>query len=407
MYQLSLENVQTLTNILQKDILESSALLNSSLFEQMGIKVLTGIEYQQSVLQFHRKGGTSRQYKAGSKISSTIGALEERKLEVTLDWNRYEDNIQNYREKEPFSVLGTNSTYNAPNSEFQIRQIGKSFAEDIMSNLVWGKKSLGVENPLGLFDGLNVQIDREVQAGKARVIELSPFVDQPEGQAGENWSEFVKFVNGLHPKMRRHEKVLIYCSPETHMRIVDGYLKTYTGLQTPNAADPSFRFLGMPNIQLIPHVIWGEGDRLIATLPENFEFGVDTLNDWNSVKVDHAESDFNVIIYQIQSAQGTRIAQTGPEFLAVSSGTNQALDDMSGDYQKAAITVKVTGGNPGSCKVAPQKADYAPGEKVTLTVTPGSGKKFLKWSDNVTINPRTIVATGAPEVYEAICDNEG
>ena len=253
-HTLSLANVQTLSNILEKDVLESAALLNSDLFEKLHIKVLTGIEYQQSVLVFHRRGGTSRRYKAGSTIKSELGAMEERKLTVELCWNRYFDNIQNYREKEPFSVLGTNQTYNAPNSEFMIRNIGKSFSEDILANMVFGKKSLGEDSPLGLFDGFDTQLNREVQLGKVRVIETDPLTDQPEGQAADNWDAFVKFYDGLHPKMLAKDLIIVYCSPKARRQIIDGYLMKYTGLQTPAAADKDFRFVGMPNVELVAKV---------------------------------------------------------------------------------------------------------------------------------------------------------
>lgn len=398
---LSLRDVQHMTDILAPDILESAALLNSTMFNDLYIRVLAGTEFRRSQLVFNRKGGTTRRYEAGKTIESKLGTIEERKLEVSLSWNRYLDNIQNYREKEPWSVLGTNGTYNAPNSEFAIRNIGKSFSEDILSNLFFGKKALGTDSPLGLFDGYSTQIDAEITRGKVKAITLDPFTDQPEADNSENYDIFCGFIAKLSPKLKRQEKVIVYCSDRVRMLIIDGYLKKYIGLQTPNAADKDFRFIGMPNVELVSHPIIGDGDRLIATVPFNFEYGVDTLNDMATVAVDHDPNDFNVLIYQIQSAQGVRILRVSEDAFAVSNGSAKALEGLNGDYQKDTITI-LADSTKGTVQISPQKESYTEGESITLTPQAESGFHFVKWSDNVTVNPRTVIFSGFPETYEAV-----
>ena len=403
---LSLKDVQHLTDILAPDILESAALLNTTVFNDLYIRVLTGIEYRQSQLIFNRKGGTSRRYVPGKTIESKLGSMDERKLEVQLSWNRYLDNIQNYREKEPWSVLGTNGNYVAPNSEFAIRNIGTSFSEDIMSNLVFGKKSLGDDSPLALFDGYDTHISREMQMGKVSPIEIDPFVDQPTGDSSENYDNFCVFYDKLSPKLKRKEKVIIYCSDRVRMLIIDGYLKRYTGLQTPNAANKDFRFIGKPNVELVSHPILGEGDRLIATVPFNFEYGVDTLNDMASVAVDHDQNDFNVLIYQIQSAQGVRIVRISSDYFAISNGSSIAIEGLNGDYQKDTLSL-MADKTMGTLAASPSKPEYTEGETITLTATPKSGFKFVKWNDNITVNPRTVIYSGYPETYEGLFVADG
>lgn len=402
---LSLRDVQHMTDILAPDILESAALLNSTMFNDLYIRVLAGTEFRRSQLVFNRKGGTTRRYEAGKTIESKLGTIEERKLEVSLSWNRYLDNIQNYREKEPWSVLGTNGTYNAPNSEFAVRNIGKSFSEDILSNLFFGKKALGTDSPLGLFDGYSTQIDAEITRGKVKAITLDPFTDQPEADNSENYDIFCGFIAKLSPKLKRQEKVIVYCSDRVRMLIIDGYLKKYIGLQTPNAADKDFRFIGMPNVELVSHPIIGDGDRLIATVPFNFEYGVDTLNDMATVAVDHDPNDFNVLIYQIQSAQGVRILRVSEDAFAVSNGSAKALEGLNGDYQKDTITILVDS-TKGNVQISPQKESYTEGESITLTPQAESGFHFVKWSDNVTVNPRTVIFSGFPETYEAVFEED-
>lgn len=408
---LSLEEVQHLTDVLAPDIITSPVLLNADIFAELGIKVLTGVEYRNSIMVFNRKGGTARAYKAGNKINSSLGYMEERKLEVHLSWNRYPDNIQNYREKEPFSVLGTNGTYEAPNSEFAIREIGKAYSEDVMSNLFFGNRALGDDNALGLYDGFNTLINVEMNAGKIaesyfNYKEIDPIVEQTAGDEAENFRIFQDFYNSWHPRLKAAPLVNVLCSPETKMLIVDGYLQKYTGMQSPDAATDSFRFLGMPNVKLVANPIVGKGARMIATVPGNLEFGCDTLNDWNKVFVQRNYDDANEIVYQVQSAQGCRIRQITGDKLCVSSGTNTPLDALNGDYQNDSISLKFDPEVFTSVTKSPDKTNYAAGETVTLTATPKEGKVFKKWSDNVTINPRTIVTGGIPITLEAIGGDE-
>lgn len=408
---LSLEEVQHLTDVLAPDIITSPVLLNADIFAELGIKVLTGVEYRNSIMVFNRKGGTARAYKAGNKINSSLGYMEERKLEVHLSWDRYPDNIQNYREKEPFSVLGTNGTYEAPNSEFAIREIGKAYSENVMSNLFFGNRALGDDNALGLYDGFNTLINVEMNAGKIAASYfnykvIDPIVEQTAGDEAENFRIFQDFYNSWHPRLKAAPLVNVLCSPETKMLIVDGYLQKYTGMQSPDAATDSFRFLGMPNVKLVAHPIVGKGGRMIATVPGNLEFGCDTLNDWNKVFVQRNYDDANEIVYQVQSAQGCRIRQITGDKLCVSSGTNTPLDALNGDYQNDSISLKFDPEVFTSVTKSPDKTNYAAGETVTLTATPKEGKVFKKWSDNVTINPRTIVTGGIPITLEAIGDDE-
>lgn len=408
---LSLQEVQTLTNVLAPDIIASPVLLNADIFAELGIKVLTGVEYQNSIMVFNRKGGTARAYKAGNRINSSLGYMEERKLEVYLSWNRYPDNIQNYREKEPFSVLGTNGTFVAPNAEFAIREIGKAYSEDVLSNLFFGNRALGDDNALGLYDGFNTLIDKEMNAGKIAEAyfnfkEIDPIIEQPDGNESENFKIFQNFYNGWHPRLKSAPLVFVICSPETKALIVDGYLQKYTGMQSPDAATDSFRFLGMPNVKLVANSIVGKGDRLVATVPENLEYGCDTLNDWNKVFVQNNYEDANELVFQVQSAQGCRIRQISGDKFCVSSGTNTPLEALNGDYQNDSISLVFNKEEFTSVTKSPDQKNYAAGTTVTLTATPKAGKKFKKWSDNVTVNPRTIVTDGAPITLEAIAEDE-
>lgn len=408
-YALNLEQVQTLTKTLEPDILESAALVNNRIFEDLKINVLTDIESVNAVMVFNRHTGTTRKYKAGKVIANNVGFMEERPLKVTLAVNRHLDNIQNYREKEPFSVLGTNVTYKAPNSEWMIRQIGIIHSGDILNCLFHGDESLGEDSPLGIYDGFFAKIRQDINAGKISTahmnyVELDPIGTTPDGSAEDNYNTFINFYNSLDPKLQAAEVVYVYCSLETKMHIVNGYLKSYVGMQTPDANKPGFRFLGAPNVELVAHPVIGKGDCLIATVPYNFEYGTDMRPgpEGGSVNVGNSQDDFNILIYQIQTAQGVRIRQISSDKFCISNGKNKPVTTMGGEYQKESLTVTSNDETLGKVTVSPQKDTYEVDDKVTLTATAESTGEFVKWSDGATVNPRVISFSGTPEVYQAI-----
>lgn len=411
-HSLSLADVTMLTNILAPDILESPAFINADIFERLRIKVLSGTEFQRTQMIFRRKGGAARQYKEGSLSKQALGYMEQRKLEVTLSAALYQENLQNFREKEPFSILGSNGTYNAPVSEFIIRNVGKQYAGDVLNNIAFGKKSLGTESPMGLYDGIWTLADNEIAAGKIskalmNYVEIQPFTDSSSNAASENYEEFVRFVESWHPALRNAEQVVVYCSPETKRRIVTSYMKTFTGFQSPSAGTNSFRFFDMPNIELVSHAAFGRGSRLLATVPENIEFGLDTLNDMARVSVSHEPTDQNILYFQVQSAQGMRILDTaGPKF-CVSNQVNTQIEELNGDYQKNSVTVSSNDKTLGTVSIDNEKPEYALGESLSMTATPTSTGQFVKWSDGATVNPRTIVFSGSPETYQAIFEAKG
>lgn len=405
---LSLEQVQTITREVQADILESASLVNDTVFEDLKINVIRNLENVNSLMIFDRKVGTSRRYQAGKPLNSKIGFMHERELKVVLGWNRYTENIQNFREKAPFSILGSNETYafSTTQTAFLLRNMATVYAQDVASNLFFGKESLDENDSYGMYDGYFAQITKDINAGRISVEnknyqELDPITgDDPV----EDYDTYVKFYQGLDPRMKMLPEIMIYCSETTRTRIVQGYLQKYQGLQSVDAMNPGFKFLDTPKARLVSHSVLGEGDCLIATVPYNFDFGSDmtgfVFNTFIDVNKD--QNDSNVLIFQIQSAQGTRIRQISSDKFCVSSGKNTPFAVLGGEYTKNTLTVGVNDTTMGKVSHTPEQEEYNEGDKVTMTATANEGYEFVKWSDNATINPRTIVFGGFPETYEAI-----
>lgn len=412
LYTLSEENVSHIKDILAPDIIESPVLDNMAVFNKLRIKVIEDIEYAQTQIIFRRKGGEARRYKQGATLESTLGYMDESKLVMNQIWSHYYQNLQNFREKQSFSILGSNGTYNAPVSEFILRQIAKQFAGDNLNCLFFGNSKLGEDSPLGLYDGYWTIINNLINFGKisskeGNLVACDPINDGPETQDGENFDAFVEWVEGWHPLLRNAEEVIVYMSPKQKRLITHSYMRKFTGLQTTSAGDDSFTFVGMENIHIVTDGIIGKGGRMIATVPENLQFGLDRTSDWNAVHMTHNPHDMNVLIFQVQSTVGARILDIAPSKFCVSDGTIEQVEQLNGDYQKNTLTVTSNNEEWGKVKLSPQKDVYDAGETVNLTATAESNYKFVKWSDGATISPRDIVYSGFPTALQAIFEKTG
>lgn len=402
-YALNEEHVKELTNIIAPDIIESPVVNNLEKFNSLYIHLIEDTEYERTQYIFRRKGGEARRYKPGSTLKSTLGFMEENKLICYQAWARYTENIQKFREKHPFSILGANSTYDAPVSEFLIRNVGKQYAGDVLNNLFFG--DIEKDDALGLYNGYWTIINGLINKGviseqKMNLVKCEP-MDDSEQEEGENYDIFVRWTEKWHPMLRSAESVVVYMSPERKRQIIHSYFRKFTGLQSQQGGSDSFRLLDMPNIELKADAIIGKGDRMIATVPNNLEFGLDQTNDWNAVRVDHDQNDFNVLIFQIQSTQGTRILDTSATKFAVSDGTITQIFQLNGDYQKNSITAVANDASMGKVVLNPAKEEYTQGETVQLTPTPEGGYEFKHWENGSTDNPRSIVFDGTPMTFVA------
>lgn len=408
--KIGLAKVQEVKTIIERDLIESVPIYDDSVFEKLAFNVITDIENADVAYQFMAKSGTAQRYDPDNLEDHSLGYLIPRKLKVELAVRRLKDNLQFYREKEPFSILGSNQTYRFPNTEQRLRWIIDAYRGDILAALFFGNMSLGVKNPLGLYDGVYTIIDKLINSGEIsesnfNFKRIDPMIKPTE--IGEMYANFEGWVESWDPKLKEADRVLVYLPNTTKKQLIGDYMKVYTGFQSSAAGTNAFRFVGYENIELISSPLMGEpsaeaGARLVATLPGNIDFGCDTESGDAFVNVQESEKDANVLIYQVQTAQGVRIRNIASDALCVSSGTNKPLAIANGNYYHDTITAFANDKTMGKVTVSPEKISYETGESVTLTPTPESGYEFVKWADGAISNPRTIVFSGFPESYEAI-----
>lgn len=333
---LILEDVTQITTTIQPELLDSPAFVNEKILTELGINVISGVEYQNLLYQSFRKGGTTRPYNGTVHYTET-GKLAQRMLKVGLSTTFVKDNIQNYREKEPFHV-DTDGKYTTTANVKNVQNIMTTFAEDIMLNVAFGKRdeesTYETGSVLDNMDGILELAYGNGQLAENQVIETDPFLDVTADAPSANWDILKAFVGQLPPQLRLAMKTRglnIHVNEQVNAQLIDSYCRTYPSLQPKEVGELTLDFIGLRGVHIKAHDIWGEGSMMFATVPGNIDFGVDSLNNLAAVDVDIDPYDHNNLLYQIQSAQGMRIRD--PRLLAFNNQANTFdAATWAGDY---------------------------------------------------------------------------
>ena len=204
---------------------------------------------------------------------------------------------------------------------------------------------------------------------------------------------------------------------DDHIAAADAYEqkhRSHQSVQFIPDANGNFKVREYPKVTFCPSDDFGEGTRMIATIPGNMEFGVNSEADQSFVSIMHGDptpgGDHKTITFQIQGVFGTRILKINAANFVTNGGT---IEDKywSGDYQKDSFTALPNNAAYGSVTVSPAPVDgeYAKGTTLTLTATPKAGYKFVRWQGacNATTATANVVTKGQPESAVAIFEAEG
>lgn len=404
--------LQEIANKYHDDIMLSAAYFRPDVFDRLGIKVISGIEFQDTINVAHRKGHTARRKVVGDELSSSAGYIEERKMITQPVWDRIPDNQDNYREQAVFSNVDGNVTYTYPKTEKFFREtVVITFGENCFDCLFLGDASLdrkSEEGWLGLYDGLVTNIRKDIAAGRVsherrNLVDLTSINSVETKEDIANWNIFKKFVNSWHPTLRNQQRVNVLMTTVTAERICAAYCNAHNSNTAPiYGADRSIQFSEYPNIYLTPEASFGIGDLMIASVPGNMEYGIDNLNSKSTVNVQYGSSkDAKDVFFQIESIMGTRVANPNPQKFCVSNGTLQPIG-LAGDYLHDSLAVLSSDEKLGTVAKSPDQEDYVAGTTVTLTATPTETGAFVRWSDGNENASRAFVTKGQPDAITAI-----
>ena len=403
--------LQEIAKKFSPQILVGAAHYRPDVFTRMKIKVETGIQFQSIKTIMLRKGHTTERKVVGEELNNTIGYMVERKCVARLAWNHYVDNKDKYVELAVVDA-NDNTKFNYPLSELAMTAALANYGEDLFDCLWHGDDTIDKKdktNPkwyLHLYTGFITYLANDVAMGlinadNGNLVTIGA-IDAPANKDdADAFNQFVAFRDKWHSNLQNAPEVLVYCTEATGYNIARAYANANGGHMFVNYnADGSFKFPEWRNITVVPESSFGIGDKLIASVPFNLEYEVDSLNSKSFISVrEGSDKDHMDITYQVQSIQGTRVLNINASYFCMTTGS-LVPKDIAGDYTKDLFVVSVNAEEMGTVTVNGAAPDntvgYAANTSLELAASAKSGYEFVMWSDGVTSATRTVVTKGQP-----------
>lgn len=409
-YAINLSQVQTLTEQLHVDLVSRASMLDDKMLEDLQITVTTDVENIDKLMLFNDKGLLARQYKPGAVKKVQLGTITENPAKVILAVTHPQDNVQKYREKEPFHV-NPDGTNNAEKTSFLLDKIAKRHAQDVRANYWYGNDANAnlpdttenqVKLGLSLYPGIYTRIaigitNGTISAGIGNMITTGNLMD-PNVTSVQAYAKFKEAYNALDPDLLGADEILAYMAADLIDKVTEGYMMTHPQL-SPTTLQDGWRFSMMKNLKMVSHASMGRGSQIIWCLPGTLEYICDIRPESQAnITVERNSDDHNLFDYQIQTAQTTRIRDYSPKVFCVNEQTNTAPKVPAGDYIADIFTVSSAKDNEGSAAITSgTKPLYQEGDVITITATPANGFKFAGWSDggkDALANPRNYTFPG-------------
>ena len=397
---LSLSQVQTLTEQLHTDLVSRASMLNDQMAANLRLTVTTDVENLDKLFIFNDKGLLARQYKQGAVKKVQLGTITENPAKVILAVTHPQDNVQKYREKEPFHV-NPDGTTNAEHSQFLLNKIAERHAQDVRANYFFGNEANAklpetaenqVKLGLSLYDGIYTKIAKGITTGKISK-DLGNLIETGDLLASsvtpqQCYEKLKAAYQAMNDDLRAADEVDALVGSTLADKIIEGYMLVHPQL-APSTLNEGWKFSQMPNLVLLTHSAMGKGSQIIFTLPGNLEYICDIRPEGQSnITVERNSDDHNLFDYQIQTAQASRIRDYSPKSICVNEQVNTPNNVPAGDYIADVFSVATSDEKEGTAKITSGEKDlYTDGDIIQVTATPAKGYKFAGWSDGATANP--------------------
>lgn len=404
---LNLSQVQTVTEQLHTDLVARASMLNDQMADKLRLTVTTDVENIDKLFIFNDKGLLARQYKQGAVKKVQLGIITENPAKVILAVTHPQDNVQKYREKEPFHV-NPDGTNNAEKTQFLLGKIAERHAQDVRANFFFGNEANAkleettanqVKLGLSLYDGIYTKIAKGITSGKISKT-IGNLVETGDLMASsvtpqQAYEKFKAMYQAINDDLRAAEEVIAYASSALADKIVEGYMLIHPQL-APSTLNEGWKFSQMPNLTLVTHSAMGKGSQIIFALPGVLEYICDIRPEGQAnITVERNSDDHNLFDYQIQTAQASRIRDYSPKSICVNEQVNTPNNVPAGDYIADVFTVSTSDEKEGTAKITSGEKDlYAEGDIITVTATPKTQYKFAGWSDGATANPYNYTFEG-------------
>lgn len=419
-YAINLSQVQTVTEQLHTDLVSRASMLNDKMLEDLKLTVTTDVENLDKLFLFNDKGLQARQYKQGAVKKVQLGKIIENPAKVVLAVTHPQDNVQKYREKEPFHV-NPDGTTNAEQTQFLLNKVSERHSQDVRANFFFGNEANAkldetaanqVKLGLSLYDGIYTKIAKAITNGTISEA-IGNMVKTGDLLAGSvtpeaAYEKFKAMYQSLNDDLRAADEVIAYVSSTLADKIVEGYMVKHPQL-APATQQEGWKFSQMKNLTLVTHSAMGKGSEIIFAPPGILEYICDIRPEGQAnITVERNSDDHNLFDYQIQTAQATRVRDYSPRVLCVNEQVNTPNNVPAGDYIADVFTVDTTDEQEGTAKITSGEKDlYAEGDIITVTATPKSSYKFAGWSDGATANPYNYEFGGGVVKLMAMFDKVG
>lgn len=376
----------------------------ASVFDPLGIRVREGIQKKHILPIYARNGQIAKPYHKGMD-RVTAGAFIASEMEVHLSAAFVSVNIQDFDNVMigAENLLGTNKEpKRIPFAETILWGISQSFTEDLLESVVFGKYDPKAQAGYPNYDGIQTLIQKAIEAGEIskaakNLIPSAGFPEPANSEDTEAWDNFEAVLKQLNPALLTAPELIAQTSTVTQGNILSAYYNKFKHTLTEESVKMGNIFLTYPNVRLVGHAVYGTGDAVVFTVPNNIEFGVDSVSDDEFCDVTPNPFDKNEFTIQIQSRAGMRINNKSPKQFAVTDGKFVAYDlPLSGDLQATTVNAETNNSEWGTVTVSPEKDVYELGEEITLTATPTAEGEFLIWDDHIIDPVRKFKAEGLP-----------
>ena len=404
--------LKEVANQVFKSVVQGPAFANPEEMTRLGIKTVSGIQYKRTLNVFIRKGGTTRRKDMNPTMDGTIGFLKERVLTAKLSWFKGRDNIDRYCE----TVIGVNSQAAYPLSTVAVEAVLRTFADDRYNNLWWGDIDNDVDGAsdeqkaMGLYDGFLTCIKHDIEDGiisetNRNLIHCEAISAPANATDSSAYKNFRDAYMSLDPRLRR-QKVYAYMTPETAINIADGYALQSYGTHKLNVVDGgNYVIPELPKLTIAPVEGMGVGDRIIFSVEGNLIYAVDTDGEQTGVDVAlGSDNDLRDIVFQCQAISGAMVVSTLAHSFAITDGSLQSTDFLSGDYTNSNLVVTIAHSDADTgkidAKVKVNGAEYktpvetTPNQIVTVVAEDSATYKFVSWNTGSTEKTLQLTATG-------------
>lgn len=404
--------LQEVANQVFKSVVQGPAYANPEEMTRLGIKTISGVQYKRTLNVFIRKGGTTRRKDVNPTMDGTIGFLKERVLTAKLSWFKGRDNIDRYCE----TVLGVNSQAAYPLSTVAMEAVIRTFADDRYNNLWWGDIDNDVpgaseeQKAMGLYDGFITCIKHDIADGliseaNHNLIHCEAISAPANATDSSAYKNFRDAYMSLDPRLRR-QKVYAYMTPETAINIADGYALQSYGTHKLDVVDGgNYVIPELPKLTLAPVEGMGVGDRIIFSVEGNLIYAVDTDGDQTFVDVAlGSDNDLRDIVFQCQAISGAMVVSTLAHSFAITDGSLQSTDFLSGDYTNSNLVVTIAHSDADTgkidAKVKVNGAEYktpvetTPNQIITVVAEDSATYKFVSWNTGSTEKTLQLTAPG-------------